>query len=279
MYIASLVANQPSRSNIMGNVSDRKLAVITGASSGIGLQLAKQCAANGFDVLVCAEDAAIHEIASQIDARAQVVQADLTTREGVEQLAQAIEDTGRPVDALLLNAGVGVGGRFIETDLDAELSMIALNCNHTVHLAKRIVPAMVSRGQGRILMTASVVSTAPAPYQAVYGATKAFVMSFAEALRVEIADSGVTVTALQPGATDTHFFERAEMMDTKVGQAEKDDPAFVAKRGFEAMMAGKDSVLGGTFKNRLEGLANELLPETTKAKQVAKTTEPGSGKH
>jgi len=263
----------------MGNVSNHKLAVITGASSGIGLELAKQCAANGFDVLVCAEDAAIRSVGGMLGARAQVVQADLTTYDGVEQLVRAVEQTGRPVDALLLNAGVGVGGRFIETDLQAELAMIALNCNHTVHLAKLIVPAMVARGSGRVLITGSVVSTAPAPYQAVYGATKAFVMSFAEALRVEIADSGVTVTALQPGATDTNFFRRADMMDTRVGRGKKDDPAFVAKRGFDAMMAGKDSVLGGTLKNRLEGLANEFLPETIKARQVAKTTAPGSGKH
>jgi short-subunit dehydrogenase len=263
----------------MGNVTDRKFAVITGASSGIGRELAQQCADNGFDILVCAEDTAIHAVAAKIDPRAVAVQADLSRREGVEQLMDAIRDVSRPIDALLLNAGVGVGGRFVDTDLDAELRMIALNCNHTVHLAKLIVPAMVTRGAGRVLITGSVVSTSPAPYQAVYGATKAFVMSFAEALRVEIADSGVTVTTLQPGATDTDFFARAAMLDTKVGQAEKDGPKLVAKRGFEAMMSGKDSVLGGGFKSRMEGLANEILPETFKAKQVAKTSEPGSGKH
>jgi uncharacterized protein len=262
----------------MGTAIDRKFAVITGASSGIGLELARQCAANGFDVLVCAEDAAIQDVAAQIDPGAQAVQADLSTRQGIEQLVQAVRQTGRPVDALLLNAGVGVGGRFLETDIEEELKMVALNCNHTIRVAKMLVPAMVSRGKGRVLITGSVVSTAPAPYQAVYGATKAFVMSFAEALRVELEDTGVTVTTLQPGATDTPFFERADLMDTKVGQAEKDDPALVAKRGFEAMMDGKDSVLGGGFKSRLQGLANELLPETMKAKQVAKTSEPGSAK-
>ena len=258
----------------MGTVSDRKFAVITGASSGIGLELAKQCAANHFDVLVCAEDAAIHSVAATIDARAVAVQADLSTPEGVEQLAQAIRGTGRGVDALLLNAGVGVGGRFLDTDLAAELRMIALNCNHTVHVAKLIVPAMVARGKGCVLVTGSVVSTAPAPYQAVYGATKAFVMSFAEALRVELADTGVTVTALQPGPTDTSFFERAHMENTPVGRADKDDPVEVAERGFEAMVAGKDSVLGGGLKSRLQGLANELLPETVKAKQSAKQAKP-----
>lgn len=263
----------------MGTVSNRQLAVVTGASSGIGLELAKQCARNGFDVVACAEDAAIENVAAQIttgDAIVQTVRADLRTREGVESLYRSIQATG-PVDALLLNAGVGVGGRFIETSLDDELDMIALNCNHTIHLAKLVVPDMVARGRGRVLVTASVVSTAPAPYQTVYGATKAFVMSFAEGLRVELDGTGVTVTALQPGATDTRFFERANMMDTKVGQAEKDDPAGVARRGFEAMMAGKDSVLGGELKSRLQGLANEILPETVKAAQVARTTKPGSG--
>ena len=155
--------------------------------------------------------------------------------------------------------------------------MIALNCNHTVHLAKLVVPAMVARGRGRVLVTASVVSTAPAPYQTVYGATKAFVMSFAEGLRVELDGTGVTVTALQPGATETRFFERAHMMDTKVGQARKDDPAGVARRGFEAMMAGKDAVLGGELKSRLQGLANEVLPEKVKAAQVARTTRARLG--
>jgi short-subunit dehydrogenase len=253
--------------------------VITGASSGIGLELARQCAAHDFDVLMCAEDASIHVASAEVDARAQAVQADLATREGCEQLVQAVQRLGRPVDALILNAGIGVSGAFLETDLEAELRMVALNCNHTLYIAKRLLPAMVARGKGRVLITGSVVSTSPAPYQAVYGATKAFVMSFAEALRVEIADSGVTVTVLQPGATDTNFFERADMGDTKVGQEKKDDPSLVAKRGFEAMMDGKDSVLGGGFKSRLQGLANELLPETLKAKQVAKMSEPGSGKH
>ncbi|HET9627272.1 MAG TPA: SDR family NAD(P)-dependent oxidoreductase [Kofleriaceae bacterium] len=263
----------------MGTRTDRKFAVITGASSGIGLELARQCAANDFDILVCAEDTAIHHVASSIDPRAVAVQANLATHDGIEHLVTAITGAGRPVDALLLNAGVGVGGRFIETDLDAELNMIALNCVHTVAVAKRIVPAMAARGQGRVLITGSVVSTSPAPYQAVYGATKAFVMSFGEALRYELKDAGVTVTVLQPGATDTDFFARGDMLDTKVGQAEKDDPALVAKRGFEAMMDGKDAVLGGAFKSRLQGMANEVLPETFKAKQVAKTSEPGSGKH
>jgi uncharacterized protein len=267
----------------MATQSKRMFAVITGASSGIGLELAKQCAAHGFDLLVCAEDREIVTAASMLASDGVAVeslQADLATREGVEALVAAVtrDPAGRPVDALLLNAGVGVGGAFVDTDLDAELKMIALNCNHTVHVAKRLLPRMVARGQGRILITGSVVSTSPNPYQAVYGATKAFVMSFGEALRYELKDTGVTVTVVQPGATDTNFFERANLMDTEVGQSDKDDPALVAKHGFEAMMAGKDSVLAGGIGTKVEGLMNEVLPETVKAAQAGKQTKPGSAK-
>ena len=253
--------------------------MVTGASSGIGYELAHQCVAHGFDLLVCAEDARIEAAAKRLGATDGVsvtsVQADLATHEGIEKLLAALS---RPVDVLMLNAGVGVGGAFTDTELDAELRMIALNCCHTVHLAKRIVPEMIRRGTGKILITGSEVSVAPNPYLAVYGATKAFVMSFGEALRYELADTGVTVTVLQPGATETKFFERADLMDTKVGQSKKDDPALVAKQGFRAMMDGKDSITGGSFTTRLHTLMNELLPETTKAAMAGKLTKPGSAR-
>jgi short-subunit dehydrogenase len=264
----------------MATENKRKFAVVTGASSGIGLELARQCLEHDFDVLVCAEDAEIDSIPTLLTGAGAVIalRADLATRDGVEHLVSAIRSHRRPVDALLLNAGVGVGGEFIKTDLDEELRLIALNCGHTVHLAKRIIPDMVARGQGRVLITGSVVSTAPNPYQAVYGASKAFVMSFGEAVRHELEDTGVTVTVLQPGATDTDFFARADLENTKVGQAEKDDPALVARQGFAAMMDGKDSVLAGSLKSKAGGLMNEILPETVKAAQAGKTTRPGSAK-
>ena len=262
----------------MATVSDRKLAVITGASSGIGFQLARQCAEHGYDLIVCAEDAGIVSAADELGKEhavsVQAVQQDLSTYEGCEALGREIAAAGRPVEALLLNAGVGVGGAFVDTQLESELQMIALNCAHTVHLAKLIVPDMVERGHGRVLITGSIVSTSPAPYHAVYGATKAFVMSFGEAIRNELEGSGVTVTVIQPGATDTQFFERAHMEDTAVGKSDKDDPADVARRGFDAMIAGKASVLAGGLKARLQGMANELLPETVKASQAAKQARP-----
>jgi short-subunit dehydrogenase len=264
----------------MGIASNRKFAVITGASSGIGLELARQCIEHDFDIMIAAEDEGIHEAARHLGAAGAVVEAihcDLATYEGCEKLVAAVNNSNRHLDALLLNAGVGVGGSFVQTDLEEELKMIALNANAVVHLAKRLVPRMVNRGEGRILITASVASTSPAPFLAVYGATKAFDLSFAEALRFELKDTGVTVTALQPGATDTEFFERAEMENTKVAQGKKDDPADVAKKGFDAMMAGKDKVIAASMKSKLEGLAGEILPEPTKAKMQGGQTRPGSG--
>ena len=265
----------------MGTATNRPLAVITGASSGIGFELAKQCVERGFDVIICAEDARIEVAAARLSAAdtiVEAVRADLATYEGNEALARAIRAAGRPVEALLLNAGIGVNGAFVQTSLEEELRVIGLNCASVVHVAKRVVPEMVLRGRGRVLITASIASTAPMPYLAVYGATKAFDLSFAEALREELRDTGVTVTALQPGATDTEFFARAEMEDTRVAQSKKDDPAEVARQGFEAMMKGKDKVIASSVRSKLEGLAHELLPEPAKARMQAAMNKPGSGR-
>jgi uncharacterized protein len=260
----------------------RPLAVVTGASSGIGLELARQFAQNGFDLLVTATGSTVENSAADLrdlGTHVQTAQADLSTYEGVEALYEAIKCTGRPVDAIAINAGVGLGGDFVrETSLKDELHLIQLNVVSTVHLAKRIMKDMVKRGQGRVLFTASISATLPTPFEAVYGASKAFVLSFAEATRNELKDTGVTVTALMPGPTDTNFFHRAGMDDTKVGTEEKhtNDPADVARQAFEALMAGKDHVIAASLKTKLEGTLNKILPETTKAEQHRKRAEPGS---
>lgn len=155
--------------------------------------------------------------------------------------------------------------------------MISVNCIAVVHLAKQLLPAMVERGQGRVLITSSIAATMPAPFEAVYGATKAFDLSFSEALRNELKDTGVTVTAVQPGPTETNFFHRAGLDDTKVGQSEKDDPAQVAQQAYDAMMAGKDKVYAGSLKTRMQGVMTEVMPEAAKAQQHRKMVEPGSG--
>lgn len=257
----------------------RPLAVVTGASSGIGYELAKQFAQNGFDLLVTSTGSSINEAAvafKELGAKVETVQADLATYDGVEKLYDKIKAIGQPVDAIAINAGVGVGGEFIKTDLQEELNLIELNIASTVHLAKRVVKDMVDRKKGRILFTSSIVSQMPSPFQAVYAASKAFVHSFSEAIRNELKDTGVTVTALMPGATETNFFHRAELDDTKVGSDKKDDPALVAKQGFEALMAGKDSVLAESLKTKIQGTVSQFLPDTVSAELNRKLNEPGS---
>ncbi|HEY0536479.1 MAG TPA: SDR family NAD(P)-dependent oxidoreductase [Actinoplanes sp.] len=261
----------------------KEFAVVTGASSGIGFELARQFAEHGFDLLIAAEDDGIEQAAADLrrDGQNQVaaVRTDLATYEGVEDLYAAILQSGRDVDALALNAGRGIGGRFADdTDLADELNVIAVNVTSTVHLAKRVVPGMVERGRGRVLFTSSIASTMPGTYQAVYNASKSFVQSFAEALRAELSDSGVSVTALMPGPTDTNFFHRAEMDDTKVGAGSKDDPAQVAKQGFEAMMNGKEKVVAGSAKTKVQGAMSKVLPDKAKAEMHRKMAEPGSAR-
>lgn len=256
----------------------RKFAVVTGASSGIGFELARQFAENGFDLLIGAEDEAIQDAAERLRAFGPDVQAmrvDLATAEGVDKFFGAIRNQERAVDALALNAGVGVGGDFVrENSLREELNLIALNVTSVVHLAKHVLPGMVAHGSGRVLITSSIAALMPGPFYATYAASKSFLLSFAEALNNELKDSGVTVTALMPGATDTEFFARAHMQDTKAGQSKKDDPALVAKQGFDALMAGEDHVIAGSVSNQLNGFVSKFLSEKQKASIHRRMTEP-----
>jgi short-subunit dehydrogenase len=256
-----------------------QFAVVTGASSGIGLELAKQFARHGFDLLIAAEDAGIDVAAEELRALgAQVDSArvNLATYDGVEALYSRVRASARPVDAIAINAGVGVGGPFVENDLHAELSLIELNVTSVVHLAKLAVKDMAARNEGRILFTASIAAEGPGPFEAVYAASKAFVLSFSEALRNELKDTNIVVTALQPGATETNFFHRAGMDDTKVGAGAKSDPADVARDGFEALMAGKDHVVSAKLGEKAQVVLGQVAPETMKAAQHRKLSEPGS---
>ncbi|HKG23716.1 MAG TPA: SDR family NAD(P)-dependent oxidoreductase, partial [Blastocatellia bacterium] len=230
----------------------RPFAIVTGASSGIGYELAKCCAEQGFDLLVAADQPEISEAAQAFRAlgvEAAAIQADLATQEGVDKLYAAT--AGRPVDALLANAGHGLGHGFLDQDFDEARHVIDTNITGTIYLIHKVGRDMRARGQGRILITGSIAGFMPGSFQAVYNGTKAFIDSFSFALRNELKDTGVTVTCLMPGATETEFFERAEMMDTKVGQQEKDDPADVARVGFDAMMNGEGDVVSG-WKNKVQ---------------------------
>jgi short-subunit dehydrogenase len=262
----------------MGDMKLRSFAVVTGASSGIGLELAKQFAEHGFDLLVVADSAKITEAANALksyNVSVTEAQVDLAKPERVDELYGIICKNGRAIDAIALNAGVGAGGDFVrETALEADLNVIDLNVRSTVHLAKLVLKDMVQRGKGRVLFTSSIASTMPGTFNAVYNASKAFVQSFAQAVRNEIKDTGVTITALMPGPTETNFFHRAGMGDTKVGASEKDDPADVAKSGFEALMAGEDHVVAGSFKNKLQATIAHILPDTMTAEMHRKQAGP-----
>jgi short-subunit dehydrogenase len=255
----------------------RGLAVVTGASSGIGRELARLCAEYGFDLVVAADDPHIHVAAdrfSTFGVQVTAVETDLSRRGGVDQLMDAIGR--RPVAALLANAGHGLGGGFLDQEFDAARHVIDTNVTGTIDLIQRLGREMRARGEGRILVTGSIAGFMPGAYHAVYNGTKAFIDSFSFALRAELADTGVTVTCLMPGATETEFFERAGMLDTKVGQSEKDDPAYVAKVGFDAMMRGDGDVVSG-WANKLRSAIANVTPAGVLAEQHRRMAEPGSG--
>jgi short-subunit dehydrogenase len=259
----------------------RPFAVVTGASSGIGYELAKQFAEHGYDLLIAAEEPGIEEAGNRLrrddGAEVRTCRVDLATYDGVERLYREITLTRRPVDAIAINAGRGAGGDFArETDLRDELNIIDVNVTSTVHLAKRVLPDMVTRGGGRMLFTSSTASTMPGPYQAVYNASKSFVQSFCEAVRNEVKDTGVTITALMPGPTDTNFFDRAAMQDTRLAAGKKDDPAEVARQGFEALMKGDDHVVAGSLRNKVQAVVAKVMPDTAKAQAHRRMAEPGS---
>ena len=255
----------------------KPLAVVTGASSGIGYELAKLAAQNGFDLVIAADMPEIVEAAQALrlhGARVDEIRVDLSTPEGVDGLLDLIGE--RPVDALMANAGHGLGKGFLDEDFDQIRHVVDTNITGTIYLAHRIGRRMCARDRGRILFTGSIAGLMPGTFQAVYNGTKAFVDSFAWALRNELKDTGVTVSCLLPGATDTEFFHRAGMDDTKVGQGKKDDPADVAKTGFHAMMKGEGDVVHG-MKNKIQAAVAAVTPDSGLAQMHRGMAEPGSG--
>jgi short-subunit dehydrogenase len=259
-------------------VQPRPLAIVTGASSGIGFELARCCAKGGFDLLIAADEPAIEEAATRLrqeGANVDSIEADLATAEGVEKLYEATR--GRPVAALLANAGRGLGRAFLDQDIGEISRVIDTNVTGTLYLIHKIGRSMRDRRAGRILITGSIAGFMPGTYQAVYNGTKALLDSFSFALRAELKDSGVTVTCLMPGATETEFFERADMMDTKVGTGKKQPPAEVAKTGFDAMMRGDGDVVSG-WQNKVQAAIAHLLPSSVLAEQHRKQAAPGTAK-
>jgi uncharacterized protein len=257
-----------------------KFAIVTGASTGIGFELASVAAENGYDLLVVADEPLIDAAAADfrqhgVDVRS--VEADLSTIEGVDRLIQAAG--GRPIDVLCANAGRGVGGAFLDQEVDAWRKVIDTNVTGTVYLLQQVLREMVARNDGKVLITGSIAGLIPGSFNAIYNSTKSFIDNFADALRNEIKESsGVTITTLMPGATDTEFFARADMLDTNVGVSDKkDDPAKVAQDGWNALMKGEAHIVSG-WKNKLQAAAAHVAPAAIMAEQHRKMAGPGTAK-
>lgn len=258
-------------------MSSPKLAIVTGASSGIGLEIARLAAKDGYDLIVAADTPFVDAGAGLkgLGVEVQSIEADLASEAGVKQLLSAVGD--RPVDVLVANAGHGLGHGFLDQPAEEWRHVIDTNITGTLLLLQPIVRKMVDRGEGKVLITGSIAGHLSGAFQAVYNGSKAFIDSFAAALGNEIKDSGVTVTCLKPGATDTQFFERADMEDTKVAQSNLDDPADVAKTGWKAMLDGEAAAIHG-LKNKVQVAASGLMTDATTARMHRMQAKPGSGK-
>ncbi len=255
-----------------------KLAIVTGASSGIGLELARLAAQDGYDLIVAADTPLVDASATLKDLGVEVtsVEADLSTFDAVEELLGALG--GRTPDLLFANAGHGLGHAFLEQEPAQWRHVVDTNITGTVYLLQKVLQKMVARGEGRVLITGSIAGHLAGAYQAVYNGTKAFIDSFSDALHEELKHTGVTVTCLKPGATETEFFERADMEDTPIGESKKDDPADVAKAGYKAMMNGERSEVY-SFKNKLQVAVGSVLGGGVSAKlhrQMAEPNDQGS---
>jgi uncharacterized protein len=254
----------------------RPFAVVTGASTGIGFELAKRCAEHGYDLLIVADEPAIHEAAARLGntgASVEPLLADLATTDGVESLYAAIQD--RPVAALLANAGRGLGRAFLDQEFQEIRRVIDTNVTGTLYLIHKIGRDMRDRRAGKILITGSIAGFMPGTYQAAYNGTKALLDSFSFALRAELEGSGVTVTCRRPGATETDFFERADLMDTKIGTSKKQPADEVAKAGFDAMIKGDGDVVAG-WSNKLRAAIAHVVPSSVLASQHKKMAAPGT---
>lgn len=261
------------------HASSKGLAVITGASTGIGYELAKCAAQDGYDLIIAADEERINQAAAKLKefgTSVDAVEADLATAEGVDQLVERVTASGRSVDLLMANAGRGIGKGFLDQDLGEARKVVETNITGTIYLIHRIGNQMRSRGVGRNLLTGSIAGFMPGSYQAVYNGTKAFINSFSFALREELKDTGVTVSCLMPGATETEFFKRAGLLDTSIGQATKDDAGEVARIGYDAMLDGEGDVVSG-WKNKLQAAVANVTPASILAHQHSKMAKPGSG--
>ena len=258
---------------------NEKYALITGATSGIGYELAKLFAKDQYNLVIVARNAGeLEKTASELKRDSGIdvitISKDLFKKESPYEVYDEITSRGLQIDVLVNDAGQGLYGEFTETDLDKELDIIQLNIGASVILTKCFLKEMVARKEGKILNLASIASKVPGPYQSVYHGTKAFIHSWTEAIRSENKDSGVVITSLLPGATDTDFFNKADMNDSKiVQQGSLADPAKVAKDGYEALMSNDDMVISG-FKNKAQIAMSNVTPDSMVADSMLKQQGP-----
>jgi short-subunit dehydrogenase len=259
--------------------SNNAYALVTGGTSGIGHELAKLLAKDGYNLVIVArnEDELSNvalELSSAYEVDVVTISKDLFDRRNAFDLYHDVKARGIDIEILINDAGQGLYGEFIDTDLSQELKIVDLNIGSLVILTKLFLKDMVARKSGRILNLSSIASKMPGPWQSVYHATKAFVQSFTEAIRSELKDSGVTITALLPGATDTDFFNKAGMQESKIVQEEKlYDPADVAQDGYEALMKGEDMIVSG-LKNKMQVAMSNVTPDGALADKTNKMQEP-----
>ncbi len=263
--------------------TNEKWALITGATSGIGYELAKLFAKDHYNLVIVARgqdglENTASELRNAYSIQVTTIAKDLFIAGNSFELYDEVKEKGIEIDVLVNDAGQGQYGEFIDTDIYRELEIIQLNISSLVVLTKQFLKDMAARGSGKILNLSSVASKTPGPFQSVYHGTKAFVQSFTEAVRNEVKDKGIVVTALLPGATNTDFFNKADMLDAKMireglAEGKLDDPAKVAKDGYDALMSNDDMVVSG-FKNKVSVAMANVMPDAAVAAKVHKQQEP-----
>lgn len=256
------------------------LALVTGGSAGIGFELAKLLANDGYDLIITGSSSRVNRAAEdlrKLGVDVTPVQSDLATQEGTNAVIDAVANSGRALSVAIFNAGIAIGGDFVDIPLDRHLQLIALNVLSPVRMAHALIPGMIANGGGKILLVSSLSATTPTPYESVYGPSKAFLTSFGHSIREELSGSGVQITILHPGATATDFHDRAGMGTTAFGDNSwKNDPAQIALQGYTALMEGVTSLIGGDESTQAAGKAHKLMSEEEKARRHAEMSRPQS---